>query len=360
MRDRNKPDNAPKELEPFKPSWFDQFTILMDRLPGPYWLAYLLLGLVLVGIGLLIQFFDDTRIFMRFEPLELLILFQIVFVLTLITFLNKYGIKVLETFRPVFSGTEDEAALLKLHLTSMPSRSINRLSVIYLLVYSVLGYLILRYSGSPALESQSNLVDYVFTRTPFGYYTIVIFAILWLVNFIFIYNTFHQLRVIHYALTHKAEIKLFRQTELYAFSRILAARSIGFVITSPIWLVVDRGVVTLIINIVFSILALLIFIVPLIGVHRLLESQKDVLLLESSENKESLIYQLLDHLRQENMTEAGGLKDSLSSVTLAHDEITKVSTWPWQTNTIRQIAGAITLPIFIWTIQYFLGKLLGE
>lgn len=358
MPDKHKGEGASETLEAFKPSWFDRFAAFIDRLPGPYWLSYLLIGLVLAGIGLILEFFEDAKDIFRFEPLELLVLFQIVFVLSLITFLQKNGMRALETFRPVFRGSDEEAALLKLHMTNMPSRSINRLSVAYILVFGVIDYAILRYVGSVANDSQFVWPSYLFTHTPHGYYKLGLFSGLWLVNILFIYNTVHQLRTINYAYTHKAEIKLFRQSELYAFSRVLAARSIGFVLTSPIWLIVDTGIITLTINIVFSILALVIFVLPLIGVHRLLERQKDALLLESSEYKEALIHQLFTHLRQRNTMEAGRLKDSLSSVTMAHAELEKVSTWPWQTNTIRQIVGAITLPIVIWIIQFLLGRVL--
>lgn len=347
-----------KTLDTFEPSWFDKLAVFVDGLPGPYWVAYLLFVGVMAGIGLLIQVFDDSRQILVFEPLEYLILFQIVFVLSLITYLNKNGAKAMETFRPAFKGSEDEASIIKLHLTSMPARSLNYLTVIFFVVFTFLGYGMLKYAGSSPDASQLSVSVYSFTPTPFGIYALGMWTITWMINTILIFNTVQQLRTINYAYTNYTEINLFRQTELYAFSRVLAARSIGFVLTSPIWLLVDTGIITLIINIVFAILALIIFIAPLVGVHRLLNTQKDALLKESSAIKDSLIHQLLILLKQGDTEEAGGLKDSLASITLVHQEINKVSTWPWQTNTLRQITGAITLPIVIWLIQFVLARIL--
>lgn len=347
-----------KMLKAFVPSWFDRFTLFMDRLPGPYGLAYLLFGGVLAVIGMIAQSFDDSRPILIFKPLELLTLFQIIFVLSLITYLNKNGAKAMEAFRPGFKGSEEQASLIKLHLTSMPARSINYLTAIFFIAFTLLDYEMMQSTGSIPEASQLSVLLDSFTPTPFGYYAIVLWTLMWLINTILIFNTVQQLRTINHAYTNHAEINLFRQTELYAFSRVLAARSIGFVLTSPIWLFIDTGIITLTINIIFAILALIIFFVPLIGVHSLLDLQKDALLLESSAIKESLIHQLLSLLKQGDRQEAGGLKDILSSVTLAHQEILKVSTWPWQAKTIRQITGAIMLPIVIWIIQFFLSRLL--
>jgi hypothetical protein len=358
MSEKDTEANNIKMLEAFVPSWFDRFTLFMDRLPGPYGLAYLLFGAVLAAIGLIVQGFDPAQGTLGFEPLELLILFQIVFVLTLITYLNKNGARAMEAFRPAFKGNEEQAALIKLHLTSMPARSLNYLTIIFFLVFTFLGYLMVRYMGSAPDASQLSVSVYSFTPTPFGYYAVGMWILVWLINTILIFNTVQQLRTINYAYTHHAEINLFRQSELYAFSRVLATRSIGFVLTSPIWLLVDTGIITLIINIVFAILALIIFVVPLVGVHRLLEAQKEVLSKQSAQSKGLMIHQLFAHLENGEINEAASLKDGLSSVVLAHEQITKASTWPWQTNTLRQIAGAITLPIVIWLIQFFLSRVL--
>ena len=339
-------------------SWFDKLIRRIDRLPGPYWFYYLIFGFALAGIGLLIEGVDKGRTTFGFKPIELLLFFQIVYMLILITLLYKLSKKAFIDFLPNLKIDVEQTSLLEFNLTSNPARSFNRLSIIFLIFFCAMGIFLFK-SLNTSTQQVGNLIsEFPFTLSPFGYYSFVVFTILWYVNTIFIFNTIHQLRVINFAFTQLAEINLFNQTELYAFSRVLAARGIGIVLTSPIWLLIDSGIITLIINIVFSTLALIIFIIPLVGVHRLLESQKDKLIRESMLQKEALIQQVFFNLQKGKLKDAGELKESISSLNLAHAEIEKVSTWPWQTNTIRQITGAITLPIVIWGIQYFLSRML--
>jgi hypothetical protein len=199
----------------------------------------------------------------------------------------------------------------------------------------------------------------LFSRSPFGVYSFIIGALLWVVNAIFIYHTIHQLRTISAILTQHIEINLFHQAELYAFSRVSAGTAIGLVLTSPIWLLLDRGLITLLINISFSVLAVVIFVTPLVGAHVLLRRQKDQLLRQSMRNKEALIGDLFAKLEQGKLKDIQPIEGALSGLDKAHGEIRKISTWPWRIGTVRQIIGAISLPITIWLIQFALSGVLS-
>ncbi len=347
-----------KTLDTFEPSWFDRFIQAMGRLPGPYWLAFVLLGVLIAGLGIIIKAVDPSQTQIGLIPIEMLVIFQTIFVITLMTYLNQNAAKALQTFRTAYRGSEELYSKLGLHISSMPARSINRLTVVFFIIFSLIIFLLVKYIVPMVERGQLSLASYTFSSSPFGFYAIGMGTLLWLVNTIFIYNTIHQLKIINFIYTQHAEIDLFRQQELYAFSRVLAARSIGFVLTAPLWLLLDRGIITLSVNIVFSIIALIIFIVPLVGVHRLLEAQKEALLKQSAQSRGLMIHQLFAHLEQGEQNKAAELKDNLTSVVLAHDEIAGVSTWPWQTNTLRQLTGAVTLPIVIWLIQFVLARIL--
>lgn len=36
-----------------------------------------------------------------------------------------------------------------------------------------------------------------------------------------------------------------------------------------------------------------------------------------------------------------------------------LSTWPWESGTLRRVIAAVLLPILIWVLQFFLGQLLA-
>jgi len=76
------------------------------------------------------------------------------------------------------------------------------------------------------------------------------------------------------------------------------------------------------------------------------------------QKKEAVIQQLLKDLDLGKTKEVVNRREELSSLTLAHAEIEKISTWPWQSQTLQQIGGAIALPTVLWAIQFFLAKIL--
>jgi hypothetical protein len=53
------------------------------------------------------------------------------------------------------------------------------------------------------------------------------------------------------------------------------------------------------------------------------------------------------------------LDKALSGLLRMRDVINKLSTWPWQPETLWGMVGAILLPIALWLIQRLLGILLG-
>lgn len=340
----------------FSPSWFDRFTAWARRLPGPNWLAYLVIVGVLFGVGAIAQILDDPSQPLEFPPLGFLTLFQIFYVLSLLDFLNIQAEKALESYRPILQGDETQYLSLKYRMTKLTARPTLRLTIFVLVFFAVLG--IFAFTTPVMNEKLVSPSAFMFTKNLMGAYAFLMITIVWMVNIMFIYHTFRQLKAIDYAYTQCSDINLFRQDELYAFSNLSAATAIGLVLSSPIWVIVDRGLITLIINIVLAILAVIIFVSPLLGAHRMLKKQKDALRKNSLEKKESLILDLFSRVENHDLTDIENYERALSSLEKAHNEIERISTWPWKTETIRQVIGALFLPVSIWMIQFYLNQLL--
>ena len=83
------------------------------------------------------------------------------------------------------------------------------------------------------------------------------------------------------------------------------------------------------------------------------------MLRQSDQKKEQLIQELFARLERQDLNGIDELEKAFSSLEKGHAMLEAVSTWPWQTGTLRQIAGAILLPITIWVIQYFLNQMLS-
>jgi hypothetical protein len=209
-------------------------------------------------------------------------------------------------------------------------------------------------------DNQIAASEVSFANSPFGYYQFLCFVVMWLINFMFIYHTIRQIRALSFVFSDCVEVNIFQQTGLYSFTKLGASTGIGLVLSTPIWLLLDPGLISLIINTQYSIGAIFIFFFPLVGIHNLLDKQKAKLLSKSQRNKEEIINELYSQIDQKEYSKVKELDAALAGVDAAHNEIKSISTWPWDNETIRRLSGAILLPIIIWMIQYFLSNLLSN
>jgi hypothetical protein len=347
-----------RETQPYLPSWFNRLNAWLDRMPGPIWITYVSFALLLFVLGVLIQILEGSNQSVTFHPIINIALFQIAYVLSLLSFLDKQALNALVKISPILKLNESKVETLKFRLVTLPSQPMTLLTILAMFLFLGLGIAMLNavdiQSGhSPLFQRMMPI-----SKTPTGFFFWGIWTLLWVINTIFIYHTIHQLKTIDHIYKHHTKIDLFRQSELFAFSRLSAYTGIGFVITSPVWLAIDSGIMNILINLVFSIVAMIIFVAPLMGVHGLLKDQKDELIKDSLSKKADLIRDLYARMEEKDLDHIEDYDRALSSLKNAHDEIEQISTWPWQTTTLRQLLGAILLPITIWMVQYFLVQLL--
>ncbi|NIM95664.1 MAG: hypothetical protein GTO18_18345 [Anaerolineales bacterium] len=111
---------------------------------------------------------------------------------------------------------------------------------------------------------------------------------------------------------------------------------------------------------IFAILGIIAFISPLLGVHNLLNEKKQHLLDESSKQIEIAITTMFSQIEVEGLDSISGNDRTLTTLEKAHETIDKISTWPWQAETLRRVLAALSLPLAIWLIQYFLGQWLSS
>jgi hypothetical protein len=340
----------------YPPSWYDKFSGWVNRLPGPSWVAYLVFVLLLTGGGAIIQLLDDPSQPVVFPSAIILEFFQIAYILSLVDFLDKRAESALEVFRSILNGDEAQYLGLKTRLTTLPARPVAIVTLSVLVFFTIFG---IWFFSSPS--SDATLVSattWIYPKTPSGGYFFLIDTLLWVFNGVFIYHTIHQLKTIDYAYTQCAEINLFRQTELYAFSTVSASTAIGLSLSSPVWMIIDPGLFSTTVSILFAILAIIIFVTPIVGVHNLLKDQKDALTKNISLKAEALILDLLSRIEDQNLIDIETYEGTLSSLEKADSRIEGISTWPWKTETVRQFIAALFLPVSIWMIQFYLNQLL--
>jgi hypothetical protein len=182
--------------------------------------------------------------------------------------------------------------------------------------------------------------------------------------FILAFHTIRQLRRVSQLHAAARAINLLQPGPTYAFSRLTSRTAIGvlaflyfdFLVNPPtegVWLpyFTFTGVAL--------VLMAAAFLLPLLGMHRRLSSEKARLEGEVNQGMESVYRDLQQRVRSKSYAQVDSLEKALSGFVRMREVIAKLSTWPWQPETLRGVLAAVGLPIIIWLVQFGLQRLLG-
>ena len=334
----------------FAPSWFNRISKRIDEFPIPYWLTYILYGLILYLLGILINWIQTGERFPNWEPIVYVILFQAAYFPLIIHYMDKLALRAYSEVEAIIKSSKKKLPDFKKLLTVMPAKQTWLVSLASLLFVVLLGYV-----GSQQLEGASAI--------PIGFdlmgiFTLIVLVLLWLANGLVTYHSVRQLRVVDYLLSNFVTIHPFHQKELFTFSKLSASIGITTIIVGPLWIIFDPGITSLVISLIFAALSSIAFISPLLGAHRILELEKDRLLNQNGKHTEASLFQLEKAISKNTKADLEIINLRLSTLERARSQIDQISTWPWKLTTLRQFSAAIVVPLLIWLIQYFLSNAL--
>ena len=107
------------------------------------------------------------------------------------------------------------------------------------------------------------------------------------------------------------------------------------------------------------VIALIVFVWPLWSAHRLLTEAKEKGLSDVALRKEATRTQLHQAVDDGKLERVDPLHKALEALNAESAELAKVATWPWAPGTLRNLVGAVLLPMVLWLIQFGLQRLLG-
>jgi hypothetical protein len=193
--------------------------------------------------------------------------------------------------------------------------------------------------------------------------------------FMLIYQVIRQLRIVgrlHVAATH---VDLFRPWPLHAMARLTARSAIGLVVATMVVSLPFPGTdesVWLTTLLIFTApmfaLALVVFFLPLRGLHNRLNVEKAALATAATLRLEAIIsatHRLVDdETANEDDLERSkaaqvridAFSKAQSSVLQEREVIGKLSTWPWDAGTLRAVVSAIALPILLFLVTRLLER----
>lgn len=337
---------------PYAPSWFDHFKNWIESLPGPWWFYYLLLALVLLGVHFFLDWQSGISFSNETQPYFVVIATGSAYFLILVHFLDRAARRALYTFRPALPGGDAEYQDWVYRLTVLPSTPtlfwsfVGSLWVVVALVGGFVPFQLLRANASP--------VWHVFNAG--------IELMLWFIIGMFGYHTVRQLNLVKTIYDEHARIHLFRLGPLYALSGLTARTAIGVAIIGYGTVLTgtrfSNSATGIPIALASSLIVLICFLVPLLGIHRRLVEEKDRTLSEIMTRLETLLHLVQRDVDGGTLDRASALKDQTTSLEIQQRLVERIPTWPWQPETFRVIVTALLLPIVLTVIQFIIQKML--
>lgn len=328
-------------------SWIDRLTAWASRLPGRSWLPYFLLSAVLFIVLTGTYWIESGDVLTTPLPIHVFFSILIPFLLSFIYYLDEMAGRSLESFRPVLISDEIEYDFLYFRITTIPAAPAF-LAGLAMFIFMILVDVLF---GLPTavLELIDFPVSFAFLNAVYKICTFVFGT--------FIFHTIHQLRWVNRIYKRYTRIDLFNLGPLYAFSRLTALTSGGIILILYLWLVVNPGTITDILALglssIFVIIALFTFIWPLRSAHGLLKTEKERLLNDCSANFRTLSQELHRRIQSHDLEGIGQINAAMGGLETERTAIKRISTWPWQPETLRTLISSTLAPIAIWLLQYF-------
>jgi hypothetical protein len=359
----------PVFVPPYPPSWIDRLMAWVDRLPGPAWAFYLILGMA-AGLGeSALQWWEGAYPVGTFNSLHVWTAGHFAYVLGLIHLLDTSAGSALASFRPLLVSEEDGKrpspkdellyARISYELTTLPTRP-TLLATLGGAAWAVFIFglqlssgptpLLLAGTSGSALSTASVMALLVLGNAASG---------------VLVYHTIRQLAQISRIYSHHARINIYQLQPLYSLSVPGALTAVGMMLFTYIWFATSTsmtpvvGFVEIGLSVVFAVIAAATFGLPLAGAHRRLVAEKNRRLAEAAARFEAASEELHRELDGRRLVHMDHLNKALASLELEQNAVRRAPTWPWEPGALRGLIAALLLPIVIWLIQYFLSRWLG-
>jgi hypothetical protein len=120
----------------------------------------------------------------------------------------------------------------------------------------------------------------------------------------------------------------------------------------------DFDPVSIAIIFVTLLLATASFLFPLHDIHRRLVAEKEHLASEANLRLAAMIATLHQRVDSQNLEKMDDVNSAMASLIPEREALSKISTWPWQPETLRGFIGAVVLPIVLWLVTTILGQMI--
>ena len=343
-----------KKAVAYRPSWVDVLSAWIEGLPGHRSLYYVLLGLIIQAIQTGLYWFEDPTQTGTFLPGQLFLSAAISFILAVIPVFDDQILSALKKYTPITTLNPEQQKKVEYQLSTMPAFKTIMASLLLLGIFLLLEMI---GSGPYRIEAlEGSPISSLVLR--------IVYIICWWCFGALIYHTIRQLSLINLIYTKHTQINLFRMKPLYGFSDLTAITAGSLILLPYGFLLVNQEVnlndpIVLGLYTGFTVIALITFLLPQVGIHRLQQDEKDRLLDEAYQRYDALVADLHAVVDKKDYGDLSTLNTAIGMLEKEISTIKGISTWPWQPETVRWLFTALVLPLLMWLLQFLLGRFLN-
>jgi hypothetical protein len=354
INDDHRFEETQNQKTSYSPSWVDRLTDWIEKLPGSSWFYYLGLSVIILSLQAIAMWIEGAAPFGRIFQFQVFFAGVMAFFLALFYYLDKWAGSALEKLKPELIVGEGKYQDLHFQLTTLPMG----LAILASLIMLALNFISELITG-PYLPDV--LISYPISANLMR----VIYLVCWILFGAFMYHTIHQLKTINHIYTKHTDINLFRMRPMYAFSNLSAFTAGSFAVIIYGFIAVNPGVelndpVILVWILIFIITALVTFVWPQLGMHRLQVAEQERLLDEAYIRMEKAVARLHQQVDDGELKDMEELNFAITSLDIEVNSIRSVRTWPWEPETLQILVTALALPLGLWFIQLVLERIFGN
>jgi hypothetical protein len=350
---------------PYSASWLDAIVNWIEHLPGPTWLAYVVLTGLAFGFVAL-EASISSRGLLGQEPLYFGYAFFHVYPLAAYHFLSRGALRSWDRFRPATDLDDEAAARLRVELSTTPARP--AVAVWFATAAVVIG---LELALAEGWDLTGHSLPFVALR--------MASEGLWMfpVATMLAYFLLRQLRIVSMLHRHVKRVDLLQPGPLHAMST-LTARSALVLLAFQVLVFVPLPNMSETVRLTaqlatapFLALSVISFFLPLRGMHDLLAAEKDRRKAEISQRIDATtaaFHAVVDdatgscETRDPESTRLAqvridALGKALTSLLQQREFIGKLSTWPWGSSTLRGVLSAFAVPIILFVLTRALERI---
>jgi hypothetical protein len=339
---------------PYKPSWIDRFNMWVENLPVPTWIFYVAFGVVLILVQTLFLLLD--RGLAAEELLPVIIFNGLVtpFLLALIHLFDHQALTALHFARPALDMAESELDEFQYKLSNMPVLAPLVAGLSLLLMVILMEQVSTVPSSYAALERLPlfSVVFHIIDKSSAFMYGVIV------------YHTVRQLRLVTSINSTYLRVSLFDAGPSQAFSKLTASTAVGLIVGVYVWMLINPELLaspaSVALTVLFTALAVAVFVWPLFGAHRLLVTEKQRALHEIDLGFQAVFSSFNQGIQDGDYAATDKLGGTITSLQIQHQRIAAIPTWPWRPGTARFALTAIALPLLLTIAQYFVLQALGQ